>query len=116
MRQEGLQPTCAMYNLGIEAAVGAASNGMCRLEDGMKLLDHMRGHQMDGTALKPDQHTYMLLLNLIAVIAKEDKTAQPSAAKEVLNVLSQMHNGGMVPALPLLHLALDVFISVAEPD
>jgi hypothetical protein len=28
----------------------------------------------------------------------------------------QMHNGGMVPALPLLHLALDVFISVAQPD
>jgi hypothetical protein len=32
----------------------------------------------------------MLLLNLIAVIAKEDKAAQPAAAKEVLNVLSQV--------------------------
>ena len=49
---------------------------------------HARAHAQ--TALQPDQHTYMLLLNLIAVIAKEDKTAQPSAAKEVLNVLSQV--------------------------
>ena len=35
----------------IQAAVGAASNGMCSLEDGMKLLDHMRGHQIDGVSL-----------------------------------------------------------------
>jgi len=49
-----------------------------------------RTHTQTQSALKPDQHTYMLLLNLIAVIAKEDKAAQPAAAKEVLNVLSQV--------------------------
>jgi hypothetical protein len=49
--QEGLQPTCPMYNLGIEAAVGAASNGLCSLEDGMKLLYDMRSHQIDGVSL-----------------------------------------------------------------
>ncbi len=51
---------------------------------------HARTHAHTQSALKPDQHTYMLLLNLIAVIAKEDKAAQPGAAKEVLNVLSQV--------------------------
>ena len=32
----------------------------------------------------------MLLLNLIAVIAKEDEAARSAAANEVLNVLSQV--------------------------
>jgi hypothetical protein len=113
LRIDGLQPTCAMYNLGIEAAIGAASNSMCSLQDGMQLLDHMRSHQIDGAPLSPDHHTYMLLINFIAVVAKQDPRAQPAAAKEVLNVLSQMRNGGLVPTLPLLDLALDVFVAIA---
>jgi hypothetical protein len=118
MNLEGLQPTCAMYNLGIEAAIGAASNGMAKLEDGMLLIDHMRGCVLDSeTPLAPDQHTYMLLLNFIAVIAKDQASAQAAAAaKEVLTVLSQMHNAGMTPALSLVHLGLDVFVSIALAD
>ena len=115
MRTEGLQPTCAMYNLGIEAAIGAASNGACELHDGMRVLDDMRSNHLDaktgGSA--PNQHTYMLLVNFIAVVAKENPRMQPAAAKEILSLVTQMQNGGLPPALPLLHLALDVFVSLA---